>query len=161
MKMLECIKMLMTLQGVPENRLCRWRNCSPQTVNVLLNGKDIKCGAACDVLEFLGYEVIVREKRSGARREDEILIDYAGADIDPRKALVLQAEKEAQIAKEEYYAAKDAEIKERYPFGMRSTDLKEYFSRNGSWVQKYFGDLFFAHRVPLKEVSRVMREFNL
>lgn len=160
MKMLDCIKMLLKFHGIPERRLCKWRGCKPQTVNKLLNGKDIKCCAAVDVLDFLGYEVIVRERRPGHNRVDEILIDMGDESITPERVAMMMREAEKKKAKEEYYKERDKELLQ-YPRGMRVCDLREFFGKKDEWVHKYFDGYFFDRRVQLKDVSKIMRKYNL
>lgn len=160
-KMLECIKMLMGVKGVPASRLCKWRRSSPQTINALLNGKDIKCGAAVDVLEFLGYEVIVREKRPRYRDADEIIINYDKGDLDVEQLFALREEQRRQEAKKKKYAELEADLKKEFPGGMRKIDLKNYFGRNTTWTDKWFNGMFFGGLISVDDVIGIMRDNNL
>ncbi len=160
MRMLDCVKMLMKFNRVEQTRLARWMNCTVNNVWSMLNAQDIKCGKAFEALDFMGYEIIVREK-GGKRRQDEILIDNGDMDIDVNKILVLKQEKEMAEAKERYYSKVEAELRAKYPYGMRLTDLKKEFTRNGNLIHKYFDGYFYQGKVPHDVVARIMRENNL
>lgn len=161
MNMAECVKMLVRLNGFTDRQIGKWKGVSQQRVNYMLNSDDMSASTAVDILELLGYEVIVREKRPGLRREDEILISLDEIDVTPERLKLLRELELERLAKEEYYEKKDRELLEKYPNGMRVTDLKNYFGKQHPWVIRYFGNYFFQRRVPIKEVMRIMRENNL
>ena len=158
--MLDCVKMLMEINRVEQNRLARWMDCSQNNISVMLKRDDIKCGRAAEVLDFMGYEIIVREK-GGKRRQDEILIDNGEDGLDPRKILILRDEQLKAEEKERYYAGVEAELRAKYPYGMRMKDLCEFFSRNNPLIHKYFDGYIYRGRVSIDNVARIMREHNL
>lgn len=164
MKMIDCIRMLMDVNRVTQARIARWRGVSTNTISILLNGKDIKCGAAADVLEYMGYEIIVREKTM-RRRNDEILIDTGENAMTPERMKLLLEESEAKRlekeALEKHYAPIAADLRKKYPRGMGVNQLIVYFKKQNSLIHKYFDGYFFHKRVPIEEVIRIMKENKL
>ena len=160
MRLLDAVKMLVNIQGVSQKQIGKWLGISQQGAASILNSKDIKGDVACNILEFLGYEVIVREKRPGAKREDEILVE-AGEVVDVAKMLMLRDEEIARETRKRRYEEIEAELRERYPRGMRRFEMSEYFEKSITWVRKYFDDYFYNFRCPIDVIIRIMKEKNL
>lgn len=159
MEMMNCVRMLMELHRVEQSRLARWMDCTPNNIWAMLNAKDIKCGKAVEVLDFMGYEIIVRE-RGQVRRQDEILIDN-GDYIDEKMIVKAREEKRKADNKEAYYSKLEEELRAKYPDGMRVTDLGREFKRNGNLIHQYFDGYFIKRRVSMDIVALKMRELDL
>lgn len=162
MKMLDCIKMIMRVQGVTEKRAAKWKRCSQQTINVLLNGKDIKCGQAVEMLEYMGFELIVREKRPRYRDEDEIIIDYDSGDVDVEKLMEIRSQEMSQKIRAKRYAEIEKELSAEFPLGMRRSEISGYFEKSLNWVDNHFPrEYYIDHRFPVEHLIQILRDDNL
>ena len=75
MKMTSTIRLLMKSRGITQTvmgKMCGLAGSSG--IRRRLNKDNITVNVAIDMLEILGYEIVIRECGSGRRREDEILI---------------------------------------------------------------------------------------
>ena len=52
-----------------------WVKLSGNDVSARLNNSNMTVDCVIEMLGALGYELVIQEKRSGARRSDQILID--------------------------------------------------------------------------------------
>lgn len=161
MKITDCMKMLMEFNHISVNMIAKWRGTSVQNVYKTMRNEDMKCSVAIEYLDFLGYEIIVREKGRGLRRADEILIDDENFEYSVEQLKLMAEEKHRAVAKEVHYKEVDKDIAEKYPKGMNIRNLMDYFGKRPEWVHKYFDGSFFGKRVPLMEISRIIREYNL
>lgn len=160
MKMLECVKMLMKVNGVTQLQLAKWRGTSQSAIGMLLTRDDIKSDKAVELLDYLGYEVIVREKQQGLRRQDEILIDE-DTDYSPEKIMLMKFKEENERIDEKKYEEWDRLLDRGYWRGMRISDLQEFFNMDNRTVHKYFDGYFRQKRVPVKYVKQIMRDNKL
>lgn len=75
MKVESTIKMLMAARGITQETMAKMCGlASSAGVRTRLRNGNMTFGTALEMLEILGYEVIIRESHSGRRREDEIII---------------------------------------------------------------------------------------
>lgn len=75
MLMQEALRMLMKVNRVTQQRAADYIKMNQRTISRVLNNDRLELSQAIELLDFLGYELIVREKGAGIRRNDEIRID--------------------------------------------------------------------------------------
>ena len=67
--------MLMKVNGLSQGRMAKMCGFKDyHNVQIRLNRDGIGFDSALDMLNVMGYEVVIRENRTGRRREDEIII---------------------------------------------------------------------------------------
>lgn len=75
MRVESTIKLLMKSKGITQTTMGKMLGLNGyHAVQRRLNNRNMTINNILDMLDILGYEVIIRESHSGRRREDEIII---------------------------------------------------------------------------------------
>lgn len=75
MLMQEALRMLMKMKRMTQTQAAEYINLNQRAISRVMNGNRVELSQAIELLEYLGYELIVRERSGIRRRDDEILID--------------------------------------------------------------------------------------
>lgn len=167
MLMQEAIRVLMKVKRMTQTQAAKYINLNQRAISRVINNNRLEVSQAIELLDFLGYELIVREKTSGPRRDDEIIInnvpEFAGKKEEKKVVTAVNAVEAERIKK---FLEEDTGVRfssrERIMLGCNGAEIigiaraADIVGVSYRTMMKKYGQYFENHKITAEKLIEVM-----
>lgn len=167
MLMQEAIRVLMKVKRMTQTQAAKYINLNQRAISRVINNNRLEVSQAIELLDFLGYELIVREKTGGARRDDEIIInnvpEFAGRKEEKKVVTAVNAVEAERIKK---FLEEDTGVRfssrERIMLGCNGAEIigiaraADIVGVSYRTMMKKYGQYFENHKITAEKLIEVM-----
>ena len=115
MLMQEALRMLMKMKRLTQTQASEYVSLNQRAISRVMNGTRVELSQAIELLEYLGYELIVRERSGARRRDDEILINNVPEFVsESQRKMLEEALNESENERLENFSAKSIKKAEEF-----------------------------------------------
>lgn len=167
MLMQEAIRVLMKVKRMTQTQAAKYINLNQRAISRVINNNRLEVSQAIELLNFLGYELIVREKTGGPRRDDEIIInnvpEFAGRKEEKKVVTAVNAVEAERIKK---FLEEDTGVRfssrERIMLGCNGAEIigiaraADIVGVSYRTMMKKYGQYFENHKITAEKLIEVM-----
>lgn len=156
MLMQEALKMLMKVNRMTQKRAAEYLGTYGMDVHRTVNNHRLEVSKAVELLNFMGYELIIREKVTGRRSEDEIIVNNI-PEFSDKQIREFEQEPVKEQKKTIKFSHKD--------YVMEKLGGKKWASRveaadilgiSYPTVMKRYGNVFVGNRIPAAKLIEIL-----
>lgn len=164
----EAMQMLFKVNRVTQAKIARYLGTDQRVISRDLHNDRLTVGRTVELLDFLGYELIIREKITGRRAEDEIIIDKNpefrdDSEIDDMDFEIDLEELEERLEekeeeKEEPKKSSRELLEEKKGKGAKigKMEAARILGISTPTMNKRYGELFSHNQIPVEKLIEIL-----